>query len=145
MATYTCTIRTNYFRVTDEDQYQKLAKSLWGEERIQLFTKKLDDGTILHGFGSYCNIEYLPADANTDEDDDELCDIEEFYKELQKILPDNEVFVLEEVGNEKLRYVGAYATIVTNKEIRHIGFNRQIETLAKELSHNPDYVLNIEY
>jgi hypothetical protein len=62
MATYYATSRTNYFHVTDEEAYQKIA-----EEEITCFDAVEDDGRILHGFGAYSSIEYLPLPSTLED------------------------------------------------------------------------------
>lgn len=147
MANYESVTRTNYFRVTDEKRYEELYNRLRGyADQIYPFDKKTEDGTILHGFGSYGEIEYYPPELENEEDCDSTdLDIHNFYRELQKILPDNEVFILEQIGDENLRYLTAYAHLVTNKEIRQIVLHEEIKNMAKELTGNKDYTLNIEY
>lgn len=48
MADYICTYRTNYFRVTDEEKYQKLINKLAGED-LEIFDDENSNG--MHGFG----------------------------------------------------------------------------------------------
>lgn len=52
---------------------------------------------------------------DVESEDDNMID---FYRELQKILPDDEAMILMESGNEKLRYVTGFVTVVTNKDIK---------------------------
>ena len=100
MANYECTTRTNYFRVTDEERYKELFGLLTAEMEIEDFTKE-DGEKILHGFGSYCDI-----DCYGDEEQENLpADFDEWLEELQKILPEDEAFIYMQAGNEKLRYV----------------------------------------
>lgn len=51
-----------------------------------------------------------------------------FLEELQQILPDDEAFIYQEAGHEKLRYVTGWAVVVTSKVIKQLG----LDTLVKD-------------
>lgn len=55
MADYKCTYRTNYFQVTDEEQYEKLFSKLHGDD-----LESFDDPEHpeLHGFGGFGDLKY---------------------------------------------------------------------------------------
>lgn len=55
MADYKCTYRTNYFQVTDEEQYEKLFSRLCGND-----LESFDDTEHpeLHGFGGFGDLKY---------------------------------------------------------------------------------------
>ena len=55
MADYKCTYRTNYFQVTDEEQYEKLFSKLRGDD-LESFDNPEHPG--LHGFGGFGSLEY---------------------------------------------------------------------------------------
>lgn len=55
MANYECAYRTNYFQVTDEEQYEKLFSRLSGND-LESFDDSEHPG--LHGFGGFGNLEY---------------------------------------------------------------------------------------
>lgn len=70
-------------------------------------------------------------------DDDGSGNLDKFYEELQKILPDDDAVILMESGNENLRYVTGTATIITSKDVRfldmsHIAIKTASEMLGKE-------------
>lgn len=67
-----------------------------------------------------------------------------FYRELQKILPDKEAMILMESGNEKLRYVTGFATIVTNKEIRFLNLSDLAVKTAGEML-GTDFQTEMDY
>lgn len=142
MANYYCTSRTNYFRVTDEDAYGKLFENLCSEDNIEDFTKTDKDGVIWHGFGSYSTIDYV--EPSEDEDSDNDPDFNLFAKQLQEILPENEAFVLLEAGNEKLRYITGYATIITKNDFRCIDLTEMARNECKKLL-GPDFETKMEY
>lgn len=68
----------------------------------------------------------------------------EFYRELQKILPDQEAMILMEVGNEKLRYVVGLVTIVTNKEIRFVNMEDVALKTVKSMI-GEDFTTQMDY
>lgn len=128
MANYTCTQSTNYFRVTDEKRFRELMSCLVAEDEIHVLSRISEDGTVFHRFGSYSNIECLP-----DGDEDADYSIDWFLKEIQKILPEKEAFMLFEVGNEKLRYVYGSALVVTRDNIASMEITDWAQMKAQEL------------
>lgn len=178
MANYQCKAKTNYFSVTNEEEYRKLTERLrTNSDEIDFFA---ENGK--HCFGAYDSIYYrmLPSEhLNEDDgpfydkdmnkiewediddydiiyisdkssecdvvifDNDEYDDLDEFISALQKILPDGEVFVYQEIGYEKLRYFVSFAIIATNKEAKTINFKNSIVNTARELSGNPNLDIKI--
>lgn len=55
MANYECAYRTNYFKVIDEEQYEKLFSRLSGDDLESFDDSEHPD---LHGFGGFGNLEY---------------------------------------------------------------------------------------
>lgn len=108
MANYEAVSITNSFTVTDEEKYQQLYNRLVSDSEIYDFSETDKDGTLLHQFGSYGSIDLLLAE-------DDITDIEDFIKELQKILPEGEMFTYKEIGHEKLRSVNGFIYVATNK------------------------------
>ena len=137
MANYMAVTRTNYFRVTDEEKYKELFGMLSSEDNIEDFTEKGIDGIVRHGFGCYGDVEYY--DENTDE-----YDFDEWLKRLQEIIPDDEAFILESSGNEKLRYVTGWVVVVTRKEIASMSCDSWAKKKAKELL-GKDFETKTEY
>lgn len=162
---YSGTGRTNYFRVTDEEKYNILAKGLSGEN-VEFFEEP--NNPTIHGFACdnginyYRSIsqigldEFLEVDEDTgaykpvfdedhneidikdidkydkiyNEDGDEIFDrfedddsFDTFVSELQKILPDDEVFVYMESGAEGYRYVTGYALVASNKRVEYVSLS----------------------
>lgn len=119
MGTYMCAARTNYFTVTDENIYNQLFSKLVTEiGDIEDLTRVID-GRKFHCFGAYCSLSY--------KDNDDLYEIEVFIEELQRILPKNEVFIYEEVGHEKLKFLNAFAFIATSKNIIYKDLENEME------------------
>ena len=136
MANYTAASRTNYFRVTDEDKYSELFSNLTSEDIINDFTET-KDGIIYHAFGCYGSIYY--EDYETDN-----CSLESFLLELQKILPEDEAFMLFESGCENLRYVTGYSIVCTKKTIRYFNIIDESVKIAKQLLGN-DFETQVDY
>ena len=108
MANYETVSITNSFTVTDEEKYQQLYNRLVSDSEIYDFSETDKDGTLWHQFGSYSSIGLLLAE-------DDIADIEDFIKELQKILPEGEMFTYKEIGHEKLKSVNGFIYVATNK------------------------------
>ena len=167
MANYYGTVRTNYFRVTDEAAYRRLFSGLSSDDEIQDFTKMDEKGELLHGFGSYSSVNYFPPSEGTwvdidDEDDedrdedfkeeeeyyrDEDCDpdFDLFLSEMQRIIHPDDAFVLMEIGNEKLRYLVGSAIVVTQKGIESIDLESEAMKKARTLLGNPKYDTRCQY
>lgn len=75
--------------------------------------------------------EIFDVDENSIYEEDINFDV--FVKELQKILPDNEVFVYMESGSEKLRYVSGYAIIASKTQTKNTDLDSFVEASVKEL------------
>lgn len=136
MANYECTARTNYFRVTDEDRYQKLFSGLIGD--VMDFTKKNEEGVLLHGFGAYDSICWIEDGDKGEEGFDSFCD------KLREILPEDEAFIYLEAGSEKLRYVTGVFTVVTKKEVRWGEINDLAVSAARDIL-GPDFKTEATY
>ena len=138
MANYYATCRTNYFRVTDEEKYQRLFSGLCAEDRISDFTETDEEGITRHGFGCYGSLFWTDPDEEGEDGFDTFCD------RLRDILPEDEAFIYLESGNEKLRYViGAY-TVVTSDEVRWGEINSLAVDAAKEIL-GPEFVTQTDY
>lgn len=139
MANYTCASRTNYFRVTDEAEYEKLFNCLCSEDSIEDMSETRNS-VIYHAFGSYGSIDYCD-----DSDPDSMDDIEVFAKKLQKIMPDDDAFILFESGNEKLRYVTGTALIVTKNSIKCPSIQKIAIDMCKSLLGNDNFDTQTSY
>lgn len=135
MANCTAVARTNYFRVTDEEKYQELFKHLVADSKIQDFSKE-QDGILYHGFEVYSLIDY--------EVDGEY-DFDIFLEELQKILPKEEAFIYQDVGNEKLRYIEGSAIVLTAEGCQIMNITEWIENSLAEMINNDGAVSRCAY
>lgn len=135
MANTFCCSKTNMFCVTNEERYNKLFSRLTcSNDEIEDFTNT-KNGEMRHGFGAYGPIDYVNFN-------DEY-DFDEFVSELQKILPEGEVFIYLESGHEKLRYIYGMALIATKDDVKHVEITNQAELIARELLNNPDFVTGL--
>lgn len=139
MANYACASRTNYFRVTDETRYETLFNHLCSEDSIEDMSETRD-GVIYHAFGCYSSIDYYD-----DSDPDSMDDIGVFAKELQKIMPDDDAFILFESGNEKLRYVTGTALIVTKNDIEQLSIQKTAIDMCKSMLGNDNFDTQTSY
>ena len=142
MANYVCNTRTNYFRVTDEAKYQELFSKLDAPDDfgVQDFTEVVD-GKKYHGFGASGTIGYYADEDDPDDDGD----MEPFFREMVKILPEDDAFMLFEAGHEKLRYLVGHATVVTHNGIRYNNMQNWALTAARDMLGNPDFTTNTDY
>lgn len=115
MANYYATARSNYFAVTDEKTFREWAAALGLTVLEPTHRDKVADGVRRFGIA--------PGDGDGSggwptsiyhEDTDECEDID-VSELLAAHLANDEVAVLMEVGNEKLRYVSGSAVAVNNK------------------------------
>lgn len=105
MANWCGAFRSNYFKVkspkkfrlffdTIKKQYSEI--DLWEEEKE-------------FAFGGYCNI------PNSLYGKEGNAAIDSITLEIAKYLKDDEILILQEAGNEKLRYVTGYAVAINSK------------------------------
>lgn len=138
MANYECIVRTNYFRVTDEERYKELCKKLSSECGCYLFEKNID-GVLHHALGSYSEIGF-----ETDADECDYDILNSFVPELQKILPDDEAFIMLEVGNEKLKYVSGSGIVATSKKVKSVTLDDVVLDVARNML-SKDFKTNLDY
>lgn len=151
MANYNCTTRTNYFEVKDAEALKSLiAKTHSGEDKISIFTRTdKETGKTLYGFGCYSSIDGIPS-SEKDEKSEQLehdleLDYELFLKELQKIVADDDAIIITEAGNEKLRCVCGYSTIITTKEVNTIDLKNVAKVAARQMLNNKDWCSIMSY
>lgn len=143
MANYYGWTKTNYFRVTDENAYEKLFSGLRAcDAELHDFTKT-ENGIIYHGFGAEGSIDYY---LEPDEEDAEPS-FDLFTENLQKILPEDEAFILIETGHEKLRYLTGFAIVVTKTKITSCELENWAHNTAFDIvkEANPNTVPQIKY
>ena len=130
MANYSCTIRTNYFRVKDEDSFRELMSRVYGsEDSVDIFERRDNNGTLYFGFGCYGGIGGLRNAASDEDDDADESAYDEFLDKLQKCVAEDDAIIIFEAGSEKLRYVTGEATIITSTDYK---FFNIIQAAKKE-------------
>ena len=141
MANYYNYSRTNYFRVTDEAAFNKLFQNLRANDAdMQDFTKT-EDGVTLHGFGAEGSIDYY---LDPDEEDPES-DFDEFTSQLQKILPEDEAFILIEIGHMKLCELSGFGMVVTKHDIKSVDLNSWLTNTAYDMLEDPSKITHPWY
>lgn len=71
--------------------------------------------------------------------------IEGFIQKLQPLLPENEAFVYQEAGHEKLRYITGYALVATRDKIEYVDISAGALALARKMLDNPEFKTRLEY
>ena len=147
MANYYAKTRTNYFRVKDAEKFKEYMNTRIGvnEDKIELWEKVMPDGTKLYGFGCYGNI--LGEKVNQESEDIEELeyDYDDFCNSLAEFVADDDAIIITEIGNEKLRYLTGYSTIITSKEITCLSLSQMAAHKAAEVLKNPSWQTQMEY
>ena len=135
MANYYATARSNYFAVKDEKAFREWTALLGLTILEPTHHDKVADGVPRFGIapGDFDEGGWPSCRYNEITGDDDEIDV---IGQLSAHLADDEVAVLMEVGNEKLRYVSGTATAVNSKgEIAHLDLD-SIYELARALGPN---------
>lgn len=128
MANYYGTGRTNWFAVKDAEAF----KAEMEKFSVEVGEDVIDEQPVYALFG--LSDEGMPW-SYWDEDTDDHIDIE-WDKVLSRHLADDWVCVLQEVGNEKMRYVGGMSLAFNNKgDSKHIMLD-DIYEAAKDFGKN---------
>lgn len=124
MANYYAKARSNYFGVKDEKEFLKWTESHDFEVEVNedgLFSISPSENDDFGGWPYY--------DPETDSEID-ICE------ELSHHLQDEHVAVLQEVGNEKLRYLNGFSLAVNSKgEVKRVDIY-DIYNIAKTLGNH---------
>ena len=147
MSNYACTVRTNYFKVTSEEAYADLMSHVKGiESELKLFTRTAEDGTIYHGFGCFSELSYYPANVSVYDEDDEPAEWDLFTEEPSKLLPEDEAVIIQEAGAEALRYITAFAEIITRHGREVVDLSHcAMEKASQMLKDYPQWTTQLDY
>jgi hypothetical protein len=146
MANYECTIRTNYFHVTDEEAFKALMCRVYGTGRpVNVFTNTDANGVTVFGFGTYGAIAGLKNAQCDDDDEFDESAYDEFIDELKKLIAPDDACIIFEVGYENLRYLTGAAYIITNNEERFINIRDVAIKTASLMLQNPNFSTKCEY
>lgn len=138
MANYVCAMRTNYFRVKDEEAFKELMSRVISED-CDVWEKTTDAGEKLFAFGGYSSIDGVhPKGMPEDEDYDEF-EVDDFLNELADCVADDDAVLIFEGGHEKLRYITGSVTVVTSKDVKYIDIDSAGRDAAREMLCNPDW------
>jgi len=133
MANYVAKVRTNYFKVKDENAWQAFCDRFEFTDIIQ----SNEQGEKLHGFMDESMQSGIPC-VFWDEDAEGLLEID-FMKELSEQLEDGWVAIVIEIGAEKYRYLIGFACAVNSKneavQVTLDDIMERAEELGKHCTH----------
>lgn len=137
MANYYSMGRTNFFAVKDPEAFSEEVTPLVDSNGGNVIRENRNgvDGFILL-FPDGLPSEYYPDDV--EEDPIEL----DWVQVISKHLADDHVCVIQEIGNEKLRYLTGYSVAFNNKGEQQYVSLRHIYDMTKELG---TYITEAEY
>lgn len=138
MANYCCAIRTNYFKVKNEDQFRAIIEKTEAEDDIKIWKVKDSDGNTRFGFGLYGRIFGLT-------DCEHKIDYGNFIQALQCCVADDDAILIFESGNEKLRYMAGIATVITSNKVEHLDVEDIARRKAAELLNNDEWDTQCSY
>jgi len=141
MANYYGMCRTNYFAVTDAVKFKAVMDCVSGEAAVRFFEHDIEKGKFMF----YC--EGNITGYITDSDDEDALDgaYDKMIEMLQGVLPDGEVIILTEIGNEKMRYLHAASLLITNNGTHFIDLADVAVNKAREILNNPGYCTGMYY
>lgn len=142
MSNYYSVVRTNYFRVTDEEELRKVIGKIQNQNsEIELWELQTRDGGKAFAFGGDGSIDYY----DEGDDDVEPYDVDMVYNKLQEILNPDDAIIITEVGREALRYLTAYSIVITKNDIQNIDLEQESADVARALLHNKNYSPRCSY
>ena len=152
MANYYGYTRTNYFKVTNENELLKLIDECASNDPkgIEVWRREDESGGKTYAFGCESDLLGLPI-SNHEPGENDVCDsdtdhdYDAFIEELQKLLPDGEAVLITNIGKEKLCYLHGDMHVVTNKQtilksLHSIGIE-----IARELLNDAEWDTKNEY
>ena len=158
MANYYGKTRTNYFSVTDEEQFRKIIAACKASEDEVHFSDNEQEGENKK-VGFYCDgsIQGLPYKLVDDEpvvtyDEDEAEeDLDNeisgdlFYEALQEVLVDGDAIIVTEIGSETMRYLLGYCLVITKNDVRHVNLSDKALELARTMLGDPSFTTQNDY
>lgn len=144
MADYICAVRTNYFRVKDEEKFREFASKIHSVDNdFEIWEKKDVNGKTMFGFGCCSRlIGVIPEGDYTEDPDDSYC---EFIAGLQENVAEDDAVIIYEVGREKLRYLGGYARVITSKEHKFLNISEFAVKQARSMLNNQEWSTQSSY
>ena len=144
MANYISFTRSNYFRVTDPEAFKKIINRVITDEDSLELWERTENGTTYYGFGAYSSICGLQHEAE-DVDNDGEFEVEAVYEALSKIVAPDDAIIITEIGYEKLRYLTAYAVVITREKTELVELREVSIDVACSLLGNPNFDTRMEY
>ena len=135
MSNYNSVVRTNYFKVKKDEEFLDFFKKISSENGKPRLWSRENKGKREYAFGSVGELYY---DGMPLHDSD-------FATHMQKMIPENEAVVLEEIGNEKLRYLNASAIIITSNDYAGMDFLDVLIGKAKSILQDDSFTCDMEY
>ena len=130
MANFEEKVTSNFFKVKDP----KLFINEIEEKEIECFFERKYNDNERFAIVSYDGL--ITEDFEYDD----------FIKLIQNHIYDDEIVVIKSIGNEKLRYLTADATIVSKEKVEYIEFGKIIkDKLINEYNLNDEEAANISY
>lgn len=144
MANYISFTRSNYFRVTDPEAFKKIINCIITDEDSLELWERTENGTTYYGFGAYSSICGLRHEAEDADNDDEF-EVEAVYDALSKVVAPDDAIIITEIGYEKLRYLMAYAVVITREKTELVELREASIDAACSLLGNPNFDTRMEY
>ena len=130
MANFEEKVTSNFFKVKDP----KLFINEIEEKQIECFFERKYNDNERFAIVSYDGL--ITEDFEYDD----------FIKLIQNHIYDDEIVVIKSIGNEKLRYLTADATIVSKEKVEYIEFGKIIKNkLINEYNLDDEKAANISY
>ena len=144
MANYISFTRSNYFRVTDPEAFKKIINRVITDEDSLELWERTENGMTYYAFGAYSSICGLRHEAE-DADNDGEFEVEAVYEALSKIVAPDDAIIITEIGYEKLRYLTAYAVVITREKTELVELRETSIDVACSLLGNPNFDTRMEY
>lgn len=144
MANYIGFTRSNYFRVTDPEAFKKIINCVITDEDSLELWEHTENGMTYYGFGAYSSICGLRHEAEDADNDDEF-EVEAVYDALSKVVAPDDAIIITEIGYEKLRYLMAYAVVITRTEVEFVELRSAALETAQRMLRSPEYDPCMDY
>ena len=144
MANYISFTRSNYFRVTDPEAFKKIINRVITDEDSLELWERTENGMTYYAFGAYSSICGLRHEAE-DADNDGEFEVEAVYEALSKVVAPDDAIIITEIGYEKLRYLTAYAVVITREKTELVELREASIDVACSLLGNPNFDTRMEY
>ena len=144
MANYISFTRSNYFRVTDPEAFKKIINRVITDEDSLELWERTENGMTYYAFGAYSSICGLRHEAEDADNDDEF-EVEAVYDALAKVIAPDDAIIITEIGYEKLRYLTAYAVVITREKTELVELRETSIDVACSLLGNPNFDTRMEY